>query len=94
MYKRQPVHTGAEKLAKEHDLAVVNINTKKTKRGYYVSNFTLITDSPKEFKNFNLTEKYLKITEAAIREHPEFYLWSHKRFKHKGKYEEWLKAKV
>ncbi|APG64189.1 lipid A biosynthesis acyltransferase [Tenacibaculum todarodis] len=88
-----PVHTGAETIAKKFNLAVVNINTTKIKRGYYTSDLQLITTSPNDFENYDLTEKYLKITEAHIAKQPEFYLWSHKRFKHKGKYDDWLKLK-
>ncbi len=85
-----PIHTGAETLAKKHNLAVVNMSTAKIKRGYYNSSFELITKEPREFQDFELTKKYLKITEKHIAAQPEFYLWSHKRFKHKNRYKEWL----
>ena len=84
-----PVHTGAEMLAKKNDLVVINYRAKKTKRGYYEVDFELITKSPKEYKNYDLSEKFLRITERNISEQPEFYLWSHKRFKHKDRFEEW-----
>ena len=87
-----PIHTGAEMLAKKFDLTVINYTVKKIKRGYFEVVFELITDAPKEFDDYQITDKYLKITEDAIRDQPEFYLWSHKRFKHKGKYEEWLRS--
>ena len=80
-----PIHTGAEMLSKRFNLAVVNYTTKKIKRGFYETEFTLITDSPKDFENYQITDKYLRITEEAILAQPEFYLWSHKRFKHKDK---------
>lgn len=88
-----PVHTGAETLSKKHNFAVVNMSILKTKRGYYEATFTLITENASEYKNFELTEKYLKITEENISKQPEFYLWSHNRFKHKGKHDEWLQIK-
>ena len=84
-----PVHTGAEMLAKKHDLVVINYKAKKIRRGYYEVDFELITDTPKKYKNYDLSEKFLKITERNISEQPEFYLWSHKRFKHKDRFEEW-----
>ena len=80
-----PIHTGAEMLAKKFDFVVINYVAKKIKRGYYEVEFELITDTPKEYKNYNLTEKYIKITEKNIKQQPELYLWSHKRFKHKDK---------
>ena len=80
-----PVHTGAEMLSKKFDLAVINYKTTKIKRGYFQVEFELITETPKEYDNYQITDKYLRITEAHIRQQPEHYLWSHKRFKHKDK---------
>lgn len=88
-----PVHTGAEMLAKKFDFVVVNYVAKKVKRGYYEITFELITDTPKQYKNYEITEKYLAITEKNVREQPELYLWSHRRFKHKDKYNQWLQMK-
>lgn len=86
-----PIHTGAEILSKKYNFAVVNYVARKVKRGYFEVEFELITDSPKDFENYQITDKYLEITERNIRKQPEFYLWTHKRFKHKDKYEQWLK---
>lgn len=88
-----PIHTGAEMLAKKYDLTVVNYVVKKIRRGYFEVEFELITDSPKEFKDYEITDKYLHITEKNIKNQPEFYLWTHKRFKHKDKYKQWLKRR-
>jgi KDO2-lipid IV(A) lauroyltransferase len=86
-----PVHTGAEMLAKKNDLVVINYRAKKIKRGYYETDFELITENPKDYKDYEITDKFLRITERNITKQPEFYLWSHNRFKHKDRYEEWLK---
>tara|TARA_R110002073_G_scaffold334856_1_gene525291 strand:- start:213 stop:1106 length:894 start_codon:yes stop_codon:yes gene_type:complete len=80
-----PIHTGAEMLAKKFDCAVVNYSSRKIKRGYYEIDFEMITTSPKEFENYQIMDQYLEITEKLIREEPAYYLWSHKRFKHKDK---------
>ena len=80
-----PVHTGAEMLSKKFDLVVINYVSRKVKRGYYETEFQLITDSPKEFDNYKITDIYTDLTEANIKQQPEFYLWSHKRFKHRDK---------
>lgn len=84
-----PVHTGAEMLAKRFNLVVINYRATKIKRGYYKTDFELITDEPKSFENYEISEKFLRITERNVREQPECYLWSHKRFKHKDRFEEW-----
>lgn len=91
--QKVPVHTGAEVLAKKHDLIVVNMNTTKIKRGYFETEFELITTTPKEYANFEITDKFLKIAEKNINKQPEYYLWSHKRFKHINKHDQWLKTK-
>lgn len=80
-----PIHTGAEMLSKRFDLVVINYVTRRIKRGYYTTEFQLITDTPKEFKDYQITDLYTELTEKNIREQPEFYLWSHKRFKHRDK---------
>ncbi|KAF2333998.1 MAG: lysophospholipid acyltransferase family protein [Flavobacterium nitrogenifigens] len=78
-----PVHTGAETLAKKYDLAVLFVEVKKVRRGYYEATFIPLADNPKEFENFKITEMYLKEVEKQILEAPEFYLWTHKRWKHR-----------
>jgi KDO2-lipid IV(A) lauroyltransferase len=80
-----PIHTGAEMLSKRFNLVVINYVAKKIKRGYYEVEFQLITDSPKEFEDYQITDKYTKLTEDNIKQQPELYLWSHKRFKHRDK---------
>ncbi|MCG8182604.1 lysophospholipid acyltransferase family protein [Tenacibaculum piscium] len=91
--EKVPVHTGPEVLAKKYNLVVINMNTTKIKRGYFETTFELITDTPNDFENYQITDKFLAITEKNIKAQPAFYLWSHKRFKHKNKYEEWLKIR-
>ncbi len=78
-----PVHTGAETLAKKYDLAVLFVEVKKVRRGYYEATFIPLADNPKDFENFKITEMYLKEVEKQILEAPEFYLWTHKRWKHR-----------
>ena len=78
-----PVHTGAEMLAKKYDLSVLFIKVKKIKRGYYEATLVPICDNPKDFENFDITEMYLKEVEKQILEAPEYYLWTHKRWKHR-----------
>ena len=80
-----PVHTGAEMLAKKLDMAVVFFGVKKIKRGYYETTFKIITLNPKEYDNYNITNIFLKLVEEQIHENPEYYLWTHKRWKHRDK---------
>lgn len=78
-----PVHTGAEMLSKRFDLATVFLDVKKIKRGYYEATFELVCEDATNMKNFELTDRFLARVEKQIREAPEFYFWTHNRFKHK-----------
>lgn len=59
----------------------------KTKRGYYRAQLTTLSDQPATLPEGELTRRYRQMLEAAIREHPEDYLWSHKRWKKEWKEE-------
>jgi lauroyl/myristoyl acyltransferase len=78
-----PVHTGAEMLAKRYDLEVVFAKVKKVKRGYYEATFVRIANNPKSIPDYEITDAYLKEVERQILEAPEFYFWTHKRWKHR-----------
>jgi KDO2-lipid IV(A) lauroyltransferase len=78
-----PVHTGAEMLAKRFDMNVIFLRTKKVKRGYYEATFELLSDDVKSVPNYAITDEFLKLVEKQIYEAPEYYLWTHKRWKHR-----------
>ncbi|HLT32854.1 MAG TPA: lysophospholipid acyltransferase family protein, partial [Aquaticitalea sp.] len=78
-----PMHTGAEMLAKKLNMAVVFFKVKRLKRGYYETTFELITLNPKEYDNYEITDKFFRLVEKQIAEAPQYYLWTHKRWKHK-----------
>ena len=78
-----PIHTGAEVIAKKYNMATVFMDVQKVKRGYYEASFSLITEKPNSFKKFELTDKYIEFVEKQVRNKPEYYTWTHKRFKHR-----------
>lgn len=80
-----PIHTGAEMLAKKLDMAVVFFSVKRIKRGYYETTFKTLAVHPNEFENYEITDMFLKLVEAQIYEAPEYYLWTHKRWKHRNR---------
>lgn len=77
-----PVFVGSEILAKKLNTAVVFLKIKKVKRGYYEASFKLLEEHPKEIPNYKITDRFLKELENQIRDRPEYYFWTHKRFKH------------
>jgi len=80
-----PVHTGAEMLCKKWDLPAVYLKVGKLSRGHYQGTFKLLTANPKETPEFELSKSFLRSVEASIREAPEYYFWTHKRWKHRDK---------
>ncbi|WP_374505113.1 lysophospholipid acyltransferase family protein [Flavobacterium sp.] len=78
-----PVHTGAEMLAKRYDLEVVFAKVKKVKRGFYEATFVPICEHPRTIPDYEITDTYLKEVEKQILEAPEYYFWTHKRWKHR-----------
>ena len=80
-----PVFTGAEMLAKKCDLAVCYLKVEKIKRGYYQGTFIPLADNAKDFADYQITDKFLDEVEKQINEAPEYYFWTHKRWKHRGK---------
>lgn len=79
-----PMHTGAEMIAKRMDLNVIFVKVKKIKRGYYEATFVEMVDNPKEIPNYQISDMFLRLVEQQILEAPEYYLWTHKRWKFKG----------
>jgi Kdo2-lipid IVA lauroyltransferase/acyltransferase len=78
-----PVHTGAEMLSKRYNMNVVFLKTKKIKRGFYETTFEILSENAKEVPDYEITDKFLKLVENQILEAPEFYLWTHRRWKHR-----------
>lgn len=78
-----PVLTGAERISKQIGMPVVYCKIEKVKRGYYTTEFEVITDNPNAMPDYEITDIFTELLEKQIREKPEFYLWSHNRFKYK-----------
>jgi KDO2-lipid IV(A) lauroyltransferase len=72
---------GAEILANQMDAAVVNAIIHKKKKGHYELEIELITKEPRKESYGVITDRYVQTLERAILDKPEFWLWSHKRWK-------------
>ena len=75
------VFLGAERLAKSFDAAVVYADIQKIKRGYYEIEFTVLTTEPNKTAEHEITDMHVKMLEKIIRQKPEYWIWSHKRWK-------------
>jgi Lauroyl/myristoyl acyltransferase len=77
-----PVFTGTEELAKRLDFNTVYLKVTKVKRGCYKAIFVPLAENPSQFEDFQITRLFLTEIEKQIHEAPQYYLWSHKRWKH------------
>jgi len=75
------VHFGAEKYAKDYHYAVVYGSARKVKRGHYELRFELIEANAPEAQEGAITERMTQLLEQQIHESPEYWLWTHKRWK-------------
>ncbi|WP_304236212.1 lysophospholipid acyltransferase family protein [Jiulongibacter sediminis] len=74
---------GTEKIAKTFNMPVLFAAISRVKRGYYEINFEVITHHPKEEPEGDIMEKHARFLENQILNKPEYWLWSHRRWKHK-----------
>lgn len=77
-----PIFWGTEVIAKKLDYPVIYISMKQTKRGYYEITPELLCENPSDTKKGEISEMHTKRLEQNIKEQPEIWLWSHKRWKH------------
>jgi len=77
------VFTGVGKIASKYDMAVVYFHIQKVKRGHYNLDIELLHDHTSGLSEDVITETHVRKLETIIREKPEFWIWSHRRWKHK-----------
>ncbi len=69
-------------------LPVFFLATRKVKRGYYEVTIEQIAQPPYHFDQQEILPLYVKKVESLLLEHPDNWLWTHKRWKYKkGAYE-------
>ena len=76
-----PVLTGTERIARKVNHAVFFLDVRRVRRGYYEAEFKLITREPQKMGDYEITDTYFRMLEESIRRAPEFWLWSHNRWK-------------
>lgn len=76
-----PVQIGAEKITKRYKMEAFYLDVVREKRGYYKATFVKMADDTSSLPEMKLTEIYYNYLEKTIRRQPEFYLWTHRRFK-------------
>jgi len=78
-----PVFRGTEKIAKKMGYPIVYITIKRLKRGYYDILAEILSEDAKYTADGKISELHTARLEKDIREQPEIWLWTHRRWKHK-----------
>lgn len=78
-----PVVMGPEKIAHHFNHAVLFLKLRKVKRGFYEAEFIKIIEEAENLKKFEIIEQYHAYLENLIKKEPAYWLWTHKRWKHK-----------
>ena len=83
MNQDSSVYLGPEKIASKMNYDVLFCRVQKVKRGKYELHLEELCTNPEKTTNGEITSLYLRKTEQTINENPEFWLWTHRRWKHK-----------
>ena len=81
LHQKTAVAFGTEMMAHQFNFAVVYFVTRKIKRGHYEMELFLISDDPTKNAWGELTEAHTHKLESEIKANPQFWIWSHKRWK-------------
>jgi KDO2-lipid IV(A) lauroyltransferase len=76
-----PVFTGAERISRKMNDVVYYVKMTRPRRGYYNMEYILLSDDPASLPEGELTRRFFKMLEASVCEAPEYYLWTHNRWK-------------
>jgi len=77
------VFLGLEKMAKSFDCLVYFCDVRRVKRGYYTYTAVPLVDDAKDSAPYEITKAHVHYLEKMIREEPQYWLWSHRRWKFK-----------
>lgn len=78
-----PVYLGIERIAERYGMPVVFFNVQKIKRGYYSLTLELLFEKTTGLPEYTVTEAHVRRLEELIRQNPEYWLWTHRRWKYK-----------
>lgn len=78
-----PVFLGTEALARKLGHPVIYISITRPRRGYYRMVVETLVSDPKNTREGEITEIHTRRLERDIQDHPDLWLWTHRRWKHK-----------
>lgn len=78
-----PFHRGPDNIARTYNYPVLYADLRRVKRGFYTVKLNVLVEDANQLEEMEVTKIYKNKLEQVIREHPQNWLWSHKRWKHK-----------
>ena len=81
LHQDTPVFTNGEKLMRRMNNAVFYTEMERPRRGHYICTFHLITRDSQQMEEFAITRRFFEMLEDTIRREPQYYLWTHNRWK-------------
>lgn len=81
MNQETPFLYGAEYFARKYNMPVLYYEVEKTRRGHYEVHFSLLCEKPDEVPQYTITARYIQRLAATIDRNPQYWLWSHRRWK-------------
>lgn len=84
-FMNQPAafYQGSEKIAQLTKYPVVFAAMKRISRGHYQIEFQALAEPPYDKNSHDILDRYIAAAEKTIREQPESWLWSNRRWKRK-----------
>ena len=80
-HRDTPVFTGTEKIATRTHASLFYARMVREKRGYYTLHIEQFAEDAAALPEFEATNIYYRMLAENIRETPELWLWTHKRWK-------------
>lgn len=79
-----PIFSGTEKISQKLNSSLVFLKAKRIARGVIDLEFVVLAEETKDMKEHSITNLHTEFLEQQILEEPAFWLWSHRRWKHKA----------
>ena len=91
LHRDTAVFTGGEQIGKKFDAMMYYMRVRRPKRGFYEVEFIPMFHDSKDVPDFEVTDRFMAMLEEDIRLYPEYWLWTHKRWRRTK--EEWIERR-
>lgn len=77
-----PVFLGTEQLARKYNYPVFYLDIQRVRRGYYQCKVVPVSTEPSITSEYEITTRFMHLLQDSIERQPQYWLWSHNRWKH------------